>query len=169
MKSAEAELKVRYVWADISPRDAALRPGEFASARPSLPSERRHAGALKGMVCNTFLLRGCGYVMPLIVTMNQRQPSLLKRMTMERDLRRRVAAKTPEVVDPFSTSVFATVLALVPDAVTDLRWIRQNRKCEACTCIFRDGGPLDNGSPQAAFSETQCAERQAAREIRHDR
>lgn len=157
---------ISFTWADNVQKDDALRPGEFASARASTPSERQLAGAARGKTCNTFLLRGCHSVMRLIVTNDQPQPGLFKRLRMERLLRKTVAARGPDVPDAFASSVYATVLALVPEAITDLRKQRHANICGSCTCVFKSGGPLDNNSPVAAFARSETIEYKALKEAR---
>lgn len=162
-----ADNGIRYVWAEIVKSDGALRPGEFASARSSTAAERAFAKAEKKSTCNTFFFRGCGYVMRLIIIRDVRQPGLMARALMEQKLRKAVAMKGAETGEAFPASIFATALALAPQAIEAMRWVRENRRCESCTCIFRNGGPLDRQSPLAAFAQAEVTQHKALKEIRH--
>lgn len=156
-----------FIWAENVKTDDALRPGEFASARSALPSERRLAGAPKGKACNTLLFRECKEVRRLIIWNDAPQRGIMTRLGMETKLRRAVDKRHPEIPDAFSASIFATALALVPDALDALRDRRREGVCTYCNCILKDGGPLDRSSPLAAFARSEVLQREALKEARN--
>ena len=148
---------ISHRWHDALSADHALHVGEWAGVRPSNRQERKVIDAGKHDTCNTFVFRGCGHVLRLIISSTVRRPSFLKRLNMEQSIRQKIAEKSLDVPQPFSSSIFATALALAPSAVADLHRIQQSMRCANCSCVLRPGGPVDAGSQQGAFARAQVA------------
>ena len=158
---------IRHIWDDIVAADWALAKDEWAGVRTSTPMERKTAQAGSNDTCTTFVFRGCGYLLRLIVTSNVRQPSLLGRMTMQSRIRKAVAAQKAEIADAYSSSVFAAAVALVPTLREDIDRVRQSMRCVNCKCIMKQHGPIDRDSAQGQFvakalGESDFAKRRAA-------
>ncbi|CDZ60466.1 Hypothetical protein NGAL_HAMBI2605_10360 [Neorhizobium galegae bv. orientalis] len=148
---------ISHRWHETVIRDHALQQGEWAGVRPSDRQERKVIGAGTHDTCNTFVLQGCGHVLRLIIASTVHRPSFLKRLNMEQSIRQKIAEESIDVPQPFSSSVFATALALAPSAVADLHRVQQSMRCANCSCVLRSGGPVDGNSQQGAFARAQVA------------
>lgn len=148
---------IRHLWEDIVATDWALPKGEWAGVRTSTAKERKTAQAGRNDLCTTFLFRGCGYALRLVVTSDARQPSLVNRMTMQSRIRKAVAARNSDVPDALSSSVFAAAVALVPSLREVLDKVRQTMRCANCSCVMKHGGPIDADSAQGRFVSQEIA------------
>jgi hypothetical protein len=149
---------ISYAWAEVVKSDFALPAGEWAAVRMSIGAERKIVEASHKHVCSTFLFRSCGgQVLRLIVAQDQPKPSLFRRLTMAQQIKSVVARHRPDVETPLSAVTFAMAVALVPDALPDLREVAAGRRCEGCTCILRQDGPTAPESPVGRFTAAQIA------------
>lgn len=144
--------EIRYRWDEVVSTDRAMRDGEWAGVRLSTAAERKAIDAARKDVCNTFVFRGCGHILRLIVTKDSPQPGFLRRMSMEASIRSAIAKHAAAVTQPFSSAVLATAAALAPPALNDLQRIQGAMRCDRCSCILRAGGPIDADSAQGAYA-----------------
>jgi hypothetical protein len=155
---------IRYAWHDVLPTDGALAAGEWAGVRVSTAAEGRVVGASRKSVCSTFLFRGCGHVLRLIVCQDDLPKlSFFRRVSLPRAIRDAVARNAPNVDRPLSTAILATAAALVPEALPELYRVSNLRRCEACTCVFRENGPAWPNSPQRRYIEAHLAQSKFAK------
>lgn len=149
---------ISHRWHETLPNDKALHAGEWAGIRSSTPEERRAIGVRRNGTCNTFVFQGCGHVLRLIVASDLLQPSFSNRLTAANRIRRKIAAKSFDLPQAYSSSIFAAALALAPPFYEDLQRVRRSMRCSDCNCIFREGGPLQVDSKQGAFARDQVRE-----------
>lgn len=162
-------MPIRHRWADIVATDhAALADGEWAGVRNSTRAERNEIGAGRRDVCHTFVFRHCGAFLRLIITQDVRQPSFTTRVVMGKAVRDMVAQKRLNVPEAYSCCVLGIAAAAAPQALGDLRRVQANSRCQNCTCVLREDGPLNPESPQGAFIENELSTSQVAKRMRAD-
>lgn len=161
---------IRHRWHDAVAVDKAILKGEWAGVRVSNGAERNAIGAGRHDTCNTFVFLRCGSVLRLIVTSEQRQPSFSKRWAMEARAKQAVKNNARSLPDAYSASILATVAALAPAALADLRRVQQTMRCRNCSCMMRPAGPLDPQSQQLQFVDRELAQSDfVKRNATHDR
>lgn len=147
---------IRHAWAEVVPTDRALRRGEWAGVRTSTRGEKRIVSAKRGEVCFTFLFKGCGHVLRLVIYQPGHKASLFGWIGLEARIKAAIDAKSFTVPQPYSSSLLAMVLALAPAAIAELSEVRQRVRCPSCGCVMRQDGPMDDGSEQGAFARQQA-------------
>ncbi|MCA0339774.1 MAG: hypothetical protein LCH99_08555 [Proteobacteria bacterium] len=147
---------IRHTWADVVQRDSALREGEWAGVRSSTSAERRLVGAGWREVCFTFVFRGCGHVLRLVIHKQGQHAALFRGVGVERRVLAAVERKRFNIPEPYSTSIFSLVLTLAPGAAVELDEVRGKVRCAGCTCVMRQDGPIDSDSLQGSFARTQA-------------
>jgi predicted RNA-binding protein with PUA-like domain len=159
----------RWAWGELVAADRGLKPGEWAGVRNATASERKAVQVRRMDVCYSFLFQHCGAVLPLIVGQGTIGPFFPTMRRLDRAINSMIADKRIDTPDPYSTTVLAIAMAAAPGAHAELARIRDTMQCDRCSCILKDGGPLDPGSDQHAFIERDLRQSAFAREQRrHD-
>lgn len=157
-------MQIRHAWEELTATDSALRTGEWAGVRSSTAKERKAVQARRLDVCYTFCFRHCEAVLRLVVGQHKIGPFNSSMRKLDRGIARMVADKRITTPEPYSTAILLIAAAAAPEAHIDLERIRDTMRCETCTCILKDGGPLHRGSDQQAFIAADLKQSQSAKE-----
>jgi len=157
-------MQIRHAWEELTATDSALRTGEWAGVRASTAAERKAVHVRRLDVCHTFAFRHCGAVLRLVVGQDKIGPFTSSMRKLDRAIAGMIADKRITAPEPYSTTVMMIAMAAAPEAHTDLERIRETMRCETCTCILKDGGPLHKGSAQQVFIAADLKQSQFARE-----
>jgi len=157
-------MQIRHAWEELTATDSALRTGEWAGVRSSTAKERKAVQARRLDVCYTFCFRHCGAVLRLVVGQDKLGPFTSSMRKLDRGIARMIADKRIATPEPYSTAILLIAVAAAPEAHIDLERIRDTMRCETCTCILKDGGPLHRGSDQQAFIAADLKQSQFAKE-----
>ncbi|MNK84176.1 hypothetical protein D3C87_1040160 [compost metagenome] len=142
---------IRHAWAvDIS--DSSMKAGERVGVRPSTVAERRLVSAGRRDICCTFAFKQCQRVLRLVVSQEGvKQPFFSTKRKFEKAIQSLTTADGAKAPEPYSASVIASAAVLVPGILSDIHTLRDSANCDACTCIVKDHGLLDEGSATEVF------------------
>lgn len=164
MGKVAANIPIRWAWEELTATDSALKTGEWAGVRSSTAKERKAVQARRLDVCYTFCFRHCGAVLRLVVGQDKIGPFTSSMRKLDRAIAGMIADKRISTPEPYSTTILMIAMAAAPEAHIDLERIRDTMRCETCTCILKDGGPLDKGSAQQTAITAELKQSQFAKE-----
>lgn len=142
---------IKHAWA-VGGSDVSLKAGEWAGVRPSTAAERRLVSAGRRDICCTFAFRQCERVLLLVVWQEGvKQPFFSTKGKFEKAVRRLTEAYGLDAPEPYSASVLAAAVVLVPGILSDVHSLGDSDACGDCTCIMKDRGMLDEGSATEIF------------------